>query len=82
MYVGRLVEFKGIMILVDAFQALAEEYTDAQLLIAGEGPLTDVIKTRATKTNINNRIKLLSEIPHEPVLERVGEADVLVHPSE
>lgn len=51
-------------------------------MIAGEGPLANVIKTRVTKSDLNDRIKLLGEIPHESVLERLGEADVLVHPSE
>jgi glycosyltransferase involved in cell wall biosynthesis len=37
-YVGRLTPDKGIGVLADAFERIADRYPDARLVVAGEGP--------------------------------------------
>ena len=43
-YVGRLIEEKGVHHLVDAMPAIRAHYPDAQLVVAGHGPLRDRLR--------------------------------------
>lgn len=45
-YVGRLAREKNLMLLLDAWQALAAERAGAQLVLVGRGPLQDEIRAR------------------------------------
>ena len=72
-YVGRLVEEKGLMDLVDAV-ALCP--ADTSIILAGAGPLENALRARA-----NNRIRFLGPLPLEQLPELMNAMDVLVLPS-
>ena len=77
-YVGRLVEEKGVL---DLLEALALCPPDVGVLLAGSGPMEEQIKTRAGELKIGERVFFL---PHRPMSElpRVMNAlDVLALPS-
>lgn len=42
-YVGELSELKGLDILLEAFKILVNRYSNAELLIAGRGPLINLL---------------------------------------
>ena len=74
-YVGRLVPEKGIMELVEAVTSLLAEGQDLALLIAGDDPFAENIKT------IPGRLIRLGRISHDSVLSLLSESDILVLPS-
>ena len=43
-YVGRLIEEKGVHHLIDAMPAIRARYPEAQLVVAGHGPLRDRLR--------------------------------------
>jgi glycosyltransferase involved in cell wall biosynthesis len=73
LYVGRLVNGKGLFDLLSALESLS----DVELLIAGEGPLSDDLAAAIDGRNLS--ASLLGYRDDVPVLMR--EADVLVLPS-
>ncbi len=54
--VSRLVEFKGHLFLMKAFKELTEKFNNVKLLIVGDGPLGDSLKTEAANLGISNQI--------------------------
>jgi glycosyltransferase involved in cell wall biosynthesis len=77
-YLGRLVESKGLFVLMDAFAALPSA---ARLLIVGKGPLRDDLQSRAKEGGFINRVALLPPVPYDRVPAVLRRMDVLVLPS-
>lgn len=77
-YVGRLVEEKGLLDLLDA---LALCPRDVGVLLAGSGPLEEEIKTRATELKIGERVFFLPHRPMNELPQVMNALDVLALPS-
>ena len=54
LYLGRIVKYKGLGILLQAFKKLEEEIGDVYLIIGGTGPLEDEFKCLAEELGIRN----------------------------
>jgi glycosyltransferase involved in cell wall biosynthesis len=78
LYVGRLVEHKGLEQVIDAMAFLKPP---AQLMIAGSGPLQAALEARAAASPAKDRIKLLGRVPLEDLPEVYRACDVFALPS-
>lgn len=76
-FVGRLLEDKGILVLLDAFARL-EANPRAHLAIVGDGPVIDEVRRRAAG---HDRIHVVGARSAEEVREALASADIFVHPS-
>jgi glycosyltransferase involved in cell wall biosynthesis len=78
---GRLIPKKGFADLLDAFANLPQEISGRPLvlLVAGDGPLTDDLRSQAAALGIESRVKLLGW--QDPPDAFYGLADVFVCPS-
>ncbi|PKO13515.1 MAG: hypothetical protein CVU39_18505 [Chloroflexi bacterium HGW-Chloroflexi-10] len=75
--VGRLVEKKGHLDLIDAVNFLREKGVDAECQIVGEGPLYTKLKERITEHGLQDHARLLGGLPQGNVLQLLKEwADV------
>ena len=82
LFVGRLIELKGVLLLIDAFKMLSEDDKNkSELWIIGEGDLRAEIEHQLHTHNLKERIKLLGEIENNSLPEYYKKADVLVVPS-
>ncbi len=54
LYIGRLVEFKGVAYLLQGFRQLAAEAEDVALLIVGDGPLKAELEAWSIREGIAN----------------------------
>ncbi len=70
--------FKGVDILLKAFQKLSNEYA---LIIIGEGILKKNYKQQAKKLNIANRVIFTGGIKNEDLIRHYNLADCLILPS-
>jgi glycosyltransferase involved in cell wall biosynthesis len=78
LFVGRLIEHKNIKMLIKAFETISSKYSFAQLLIAGEGPLSEELKR---ENNHNKNIKFLGAKFDNDLIEVYKNGHVLVLPS-
>lgn len=56
LYVGQLIERKGIQYLISAYELLKRDYNDACLVIVGDGPLKDKLQEVCIEQNIDDVI--------------------------
>jgi len=74
-YVGRLVEEKGLRVLL---QALKNVSFDFQLLLVGRGPLEDELRSYANERGWGERLKIVSGVGHTDVARYMNCMDVFV----
>jgi rhamnosyl/mannosyltransferase len=77
LFVGRLVRYKGLLILVGAVGNLP----GAELEIAGSGPLASEVADLIARGGWGDRIRLLGEIPDEALPGLLARSRALVLPS-
>ncbi len=77
-FVGRLVEQKGVLDLLEAAARLKRDYA---VVLVGAGPLQPAIETRATELGMRDRVEMLGGVPSDRMPEILNTLDVLVLPS-
>lgn len=77
-YVGRLVEEKGLLMLLEAVAGLGGDW---ELYFVGAGPLRPELERRIAERGLGQRVHLLGSVPSQEVPEQLRRLDVLVLPS-
>lgn len=80
LFVGRLVEKKGVRYLLDALGILVRRYPDLTLTIAGDGPLRSSLERRAAELGIVDRVHFLGGVPHSSLPDFYRRATLAVFP--
>lgn len=80
-YLGRLVDEKGVLKLIEAFSRFHPE-EEVSLLLVGDGPLRAEVEARLQAPGLQGRATLLPVVPHREVPMYLSAMDVLVLPSE
>jgi glycosyltransferase involved in cell wall biosynthesis len=78
-FVGRFVEEKGILTLMQAVSKLTGNW---KLLLLGRGTLKDKIIAEAQASGISDRLIMVESVPHEQVVNYINLMNTLVLPSE
>jgi glycosyltransferase involved in cell wall biosynthesis len=77
-FLGRLIEGKGVRILVESLPHLPER---VKLLIVGGGPLLENLQSLARKLRIDQKVSFHPPVPYTEVPDVLNKMDVLVLPS-
>jgi glycosyltransferase involved in cell wall biosynthesis len=80
LYVGRLIERKGVDYLIAAFQSLRKEM-DAELTIVGTGVLLDKLIAQAKDAGLSSSIKFLTDIGNEELAKIYLSSSVFMLPA-
>lgn len=80
-FAGRIIETKGVDILLQAFHRIASELPDARLCVAGGGPELTRYRRLAATLGLADRASFLGPVPQERVWHLFARAAVAVMPS-
>jgi rhamnosyl/mannosyltransferase len=76
LFVGRLVPYKGVDVLLDAIKGL-----DATTVIVGDGPCRVSLMAKAVDTGLGDRVRFVGDISDADLLAWYHACDVFVLPS-
>jgi rhamnosyl/mannosyltransferase len=76
LFVGRLVRYKGVEVLLRALPGL-----HAKTVIVGDGPLRGALQQSATALGLDDRVQFVGSVTDEELLTWYYVSDVLVLPS-
>lgn len=75
LYVGNLVNYKGVGFLVEVLPLLPK---DVILEIVGRGPLKPFLVKRAKELGVSGRVRFYQDLPRRELLQMFVDADVFV----
>jgi glycosyltransferase involved in cell wall biosynthesis len=82
LFVGRLLEHKGVDVLIDAVAELSRRGTSLSLTIVGEGPEDTELRNRATAHQLTSQIMFTGKLAtHAGVVSRMKSARLFVLPT-
>lgn len=76
LFVGRLVYYKGLAILIDAMREC-----EGTLLVAGDGPLESDLRQRVAERGLQDRVRFLGRVSDDDLPACYRAADMFVLPS-
>lgn len=80
-FVGRLVEKKGVDVLVRAFAEICSRRADQTLRIIGDGPLREELEQLSSELGCADKITFVGAVPNRDVPGELNRACVAVVPS-
>ncbi len=80
-FVGRLIELKGVDDLLHAISLLKNNFTDIRLLILGEGPFREELESLSRKLRIDKQVFFTGWVEPEEVVNYLSAADIFIGPS-
>jgi glycosyltransferase involved in cell wall biosynthesis len=81
LFVGRLVEKKGLDYLLAALPILIKQHPNISLTIAGSGPDELKLKQQVTDLNLNQYVKFLGAVENEQLPALYQSSEIVVFPS-
>lgn len=81
LFVGRLDQVKGVLVLFDAVAGLVAEGRDVRLTLVGDGPQRADLERRTKELGLGARVEFAGYRSQAEVQEHLAAADVFVLPS-
>jgi len=81
LFVGRLVEKKGLRYLIEAMPRILEQNPSAYLRVVGDGPEKIAMEQRISELGINNSIQFLGPICNEDLPPFYQTSNIVIFPS-
>ncbi|MRR18411.1 MAG: glycosyltransferase family 4 protein, partial [Deltaproteobacteria bacterium] len=80
LFVGRLVEVKGLQILLEAFPEILVKYPNLRLSVAGAGPMEQDLRRLAAQKEIAHKIDFLGMVSQQELPQLYQKAGLAVFP--
>lgn len=80
-FIGRLVNEKGVHVLMDAVPIILSKYRDVRFVIAGSGPERDTLEKKAIENGVADRVHFTGYINDEELCKMYKCVDIAVFPS-
>lgn len=80
-FVGRLIEKKGVIYLLQALVEVRRQFPGVELRIIGSGPLEQRLKEAARSLGVGESVDFMGALPHEEVVKHLHESAVACVPS-
>lgn len=79
-YVGSLVDYEGLPLLIEAVSRLASNRDDFRLLFIGDGPELKPLKHTVEKLGLTDKIIFLGEVSHHSISSYYEAIDIVALP--
>lgn len=79
-YVGSLLDYEGLDLLIDAFAELRREGSPARLLVVGDGPVRGSLEDQAQRAGVGAAVVFTGRVPHHEVERYYSLVDVAPFP--
>jgi len=79
---SRFIAKKGLEVTLKSFARTKNTYPNAELILAGAGPLEESLKRQATELGILSSVTFTGFLDQEALAKAYREAHVFVHPSQ
>ncbi len=76
--VGRLVPWKGFMMLIEMMPSLIQKISSTHLFIAGSGPDQPLLEKKVAELSLNEHVTFLGKLSQENLFEYIKASDVFV----
>lgn len=80
LFIGRLVDWKGVDLLLDAFAAV-RQWIAARLVVVGDGPRRAALEEQIRQLGLTDTVRCPGWLTHAECAALLAEADVFVFPS-
>jgi glycosyltransferase involved in cell wall biosynthesis len=80
LFVGRLIEQKGIHTVIEAFSEIGKAYKST-LIVVGDGEEMNIVKDRIHTLGLSNKVFLTGWVDEQQVAYYTSNADILVFPT-
>jgi glycosyltransferase involved in cell wall biosynthesis len=81
LFVGRLVEKKGLRYLIEAMPRILEKNPSAYLRVAGDGPEKAALEQRISELKINDRVQFLGPVCNDNLPSFYQTSNIVIFPS-
>jgi glycosyltransferase involved in cell wall biosynthesis len=81
LFVGRLVEKKGLQYLIEALPTILEKHPRTILRVVGDGQEKERINQRILELNIGERVEFMGAVSNDALPEIYQSSDAVVFPS-
>ncbi len=79
LFIGRLIEEKQPLRLIDIFLQLYRQDSDYKLLMVGNGPMKDIVDEKIKNANLSDAVSHIDRIPNSDIWELYILADCFVN---
>ena len=78
----RLIEKKGVEVTLSAFARFLQQWPNARLVVAGDGPLRGPLEQLSEQLKISRNVEFTGFLGKEQLLECYYQSHLFIHPSE
>jgi glycosyltransferase involved in cell wall biosynthesis len=80
-FVGRLIFYKNVETILDAFGLVIKKIPDAKLVIVGDGPTKQSLIEKTRSLGIQNNVTFTGRVSHQDKVKMLSQSQVLLNPS-
>jgi glycosyltransferase involved in cell wall biosynthesis len=81
LYVGRLIDWKGVNYLIQALPEVLKKFPKTQLIVVGSGPMKDDLVALSNRLKLGTKVVYIDNVPQEKLLKVYSSASLFVLPS-
>jgi len=80
-FVGRLIFYKNIEVIIDAISKVVKKIPDAKLVIIGDGPQKSELKNKVKSQGLQSCVEFTGNISEKEKINLISESQMLLNPS-
>jgi len=81
LWIGRMVEVKGLKYLIKAMKKIVEIHSNTKLILVGDGPIKQNLINLTKELNLENNINFVGFVSNEEIPKYLNYSDIFVLPS-